>query len=358
MSMKKSWWWKAVILFVSLVLPKESEAAIKYNTVNPEAEVNGVLYRYVYYDYPSKVIDSESWDRFLLEYEREAGIWDVWTALKADMDKDDKKFYFYDGSSMPLTDNIVKILKANSFSSSTDDNASPYYTGDVWMQDYVAFPALPMFREIKEFEVTDIESGVFNEELTSIRTPRFVAIKTGMFENCTGLKSVRIGAAECVQKNAFKGCSALETVFIESAPYVYDKAFADCPNIKKVVMDADLPHHRDDDRWYYRYDEGERSPFDSAIYEQATLYVHEEYIEDFKNDPTWGKFFNIRDINEYYAGVEAVISYDTELQYQIYDVSGMLIKTVNSKENIRKDLPSGIYIIKSSNGTVKKEFIK
>ncbi len=179
-------------------------------------------------------------------------------------------------------------------------------------------------------------------------------VRTGLFKDCTGLRTARIGAAQCVEAKAFENCTRLETVFFESAPYVETEAFLNCPNIKYVVMDTKLPQAPEGSTRYY---DDDQDPFDEQVYSQATLYVREDQMEAFRNDLTWGKFKNIRDIEEYLTGIETV-NPDSQVGYEVYDLSGVKVRSAVSGENWRKGLPAGLYIVKSTLGTVKKEYIR
>lgn len=147
------------------------------------------------------------------------------------------------------------------------------------------------------------------------------------------MQKVQIGACYSVEPYSFLNCTKLNTVIFEQAPYIYRYSY--------------LPGYNQEDR----------SPFDEEVYEQAILYVREDQIEAFRQDKTWGKFKNIRDIEEYMAGVENITP-DTVVEYQVFDLSGTQVRTVRSGESWREGLPAGLYIVKSSRGIVRKEIIR
>ncbi len=293
------------------------------------------------------------------------------------------EFLFYDGTRIPSVEYAAILWKSDenmysglpNYEADKDEDAkrSPYYTGDVWLQDSVCMPALPDLNKTTYHIVCDMlpnwiyrekypeMSKRFNEKLTSIRTPRYAVVRRGLFKDCTGLRTARIGAAQSVEAKAFENCTRLETVFFESAPYVMTDAFYNCPNIKYVVMNTKLPQapegttNYSNTRWYNYEDD--RDPFDEQVYSQATLYVREDQMEAFRNDLTWGKFKNIRDIEEYLTGIETV-NPDSQVGYEVYDLSGVKVRSAVSGENWREGLPAGLYIVKSTLGTVKKEYIR
>ncbi len=287
-----------------------------------------------------------------------------------------KEFLFYDGSRVPAMEYGALLWKSNfspdaglpNYDADKDEEARrpPYYAGDVWLQDMVNMRDLRNLRNTKDYIVYDMLPdrsyrkqhpemvNKFNEKLLSIRTPRYAVVRTGLFKDCTGLRTARIGAAQCVEAKAFENCTRLETVFFESAPYVETEAFLNCPNIKYVVMDTKLPQAPEGSTRYY---DDDQDPFDEQVYSQATLYVREDQMEAFRNDLTWGKFKNIRDIEEYLTGIETV-NPDSQVGYEVYDLSGVKVRSAVSGENWRKGLPAGLYIVKSTLGTVKKEYIR
>lgn len=334
-----------------------------------QTEVEGVQYLTDYYQDTSEVSQydefGEDWEmRYTLERKTKYLVQASAKRCQAEI-VDGNKFLFYDGSMIPTFLYAVTLEKRNhsrnsslpNFDPEKDEVAqrSPYYTGDVWLQDSVQMQALPDLRKTKYHIVYDLCGNVmFGEELISVRTPRYAVVREGVFRDCTGLRTARIGAAQCVETDAFENCVRLGTVFFESSPYVETDAFRNCPNIRCVVMDGKLPQAPEGSS--RRYDD-DRSPFGPEVYEHATLYVHADQMEGFRNDKTWGKFKNIRDIEEYISGVGGVMA-DTVAGYDVYDLSGAHVRSAVTGENWREGLPAGVYIVKSSLGTVRKEYIK
>ena len=110
--------------------------------------------------------------------------------------------------------------------------------------------------------VTDIGAGAFQySDLTSIIIPNGVTkIWAGAFHHCTSLKSVTLSnSITQIQRDAFRDCTALTTVVCEAVqvPDCQHNTFADIPFL------------------------------------EATLYVPEESLEDYKSAIYWKDFGTI-----------------------------------------------------------------
>lgn len=313
------------------------------------AKVDGVRYRTNYYPDNNSYYGDE-YDSYTLENVTDRLI--NFTAGVCKAERNGRTFRFYDGSEIPAFQYPTQVIQPLY----SEGEYSSGYTGEIWLQDSVKLKALPCLSKTRYHIICDMNKYIFDRKrLKFIRTPRYMVVRSGLFKDFPGLHTARIGAAQLVETGAFENCSALGTVFFETAPYVRDDAFKNCPNIRYVVMDGKLP--KPCDEYKYGYDEEDRSPFDAEIYDKAILYVHEDQMEAFRQDKTWGKFKNIRDIEEYMTGVENITP-DTAVEYQVFDLSGTQVRSVHSGENWREGLPSGLYIVKSSLGTVHKELIK
>ena len=58
----------------------------------------------------------------------------------------------------------------------------------------------------------------------------------GCFENCTGLKEIRLPKLTNVSDSAFSNCSSLETVYLPEAQTVGTSAFQNCTSLKKISL--------------------------------------------------------------------------------------------------------------------------
>lgn len=357
--------WRILALLVMTAAGMDSiHAYVK----NDEVEINGIRYRTSYYRIVKNCIDPvetgdfPDWEKqYSLENETKRLLDDTMNLCQTATGPE--VFHFYDGSEIPgflypvvvMKNNInYRPLPVETVEGKELSKRDPYYRGDVWLEDSVPLKDLPNLRKTKYQYVCDMDNDIF-QELTSIRTPKYMVLRENMFAEHPMLHTVRIGAAQLVDSFAFKDCTNLETVIFESSPFVQFYAFDGCPNIKYVIMEGKLPKPSDDALPGYTWDS--RNPFSKNVYEEAILYVHEDQIEAFRKDKTWGRFKNIRDIEEYYAGVKNV-DMNSTVEYQVFDLSGAMVRSVRTGENWREGLPGGVYIVKSSLGSVRKELIK
>lgn len=297
-------------------------------------------------------ITKEEWFTLKANWRNNLRTMASWLQAKGDEDQ----FEFYDGSSLPVFEYGAKVHVPY----------VGYYSGEVWLQDSVKMKALPYPRNTKYHIVCDIsqidpsrDCPRFDEKLTFIRTPRYTTLNSQWFKDCVGLSTVRIGAASRVCTGSFENCPRLETVYFESSPYVDENAFKNCPNIRRVVLASKLPLPLSlQGEFIWRFGGNETpSPFDQEVYEKATLYISADQIEAAKQHPTWGRFLNIRDIQEYISGVETVEA-DAEVEYEVYNMSGVQVRTACSGREWREGLPPGVYIVRSSRGDVRKEQVR
>lgn len=371
---------KAIAMFITAISFTANISAIN----DDMTVIDGIRYRtdFLPSSYRTSTFGDDGYTEYTLENMTKA-----WTIATRDLCKaggDYNTFLFDDGSEFPAFMFSARVIKSNSSyhysrlpikTEKIDSiaNRYPYYTGEVWLQDSVLMQALPNLKEKKYHLVCDIDRAMShiygdrggdyyyeNEEaaklfdggLTFIRTPRYAVVRTGTFRDQAKLKIARIGAVQYVACKAFENCPKLETVYFERSPYVDDQAFCRCNNIKYIVVNCKLPEIR-----YSVKIEADRSPFDLPVYEKATLYVPGDQIQAYRNDKVWGKFKNIKDIEEYTSGVETICQ-DSVAEYRIYNLSGIQIRTAKSGEDWREGLPTGMYIVKSSLGSTRKEYIK
>lgn len=319
-------------------------AAVRAILPEDTVTIDGIQYRTDFYHHGISInhdpyhIPYE--ETYTLKYMRQYNLDNMSWMVYADRVGND--FVFFDGSKLPMFEYAANVHVPY----------VGYYTGEVWLQDTVKLKALPYPRNTKYHPVYNVftewedeEGPKFDEKLTFIRTPRYAVVKQ-WFQNCTGLRTARIGAAGCVRTLAFENCTKLETVYFESSPYVDENAFKNCPNIRRVVLASKLPKKLKDP-----------SPFDQEVYEKTTLYISADQIEATKQHPTWGRFLNIHDIQEYISGVETVEA-DAEVEYEVYNMSGVQVRTACSGREWREGLPPGVYIVRSSRGDVRKEQVR
>lgn len=122
------------------------------------------------------------------------------------------------------------------------------------------------------------------------------AIGSHAFDGCTGITSVTLNFESnpiSIGELSFSGCTGLEELYViresgTGSNNFVTNCFEKCPNLKKVYVDcAGVP---------LAYG----STFDQQAYENATLYVREGYLEDFKASGSkyycWPKFNKIETI--------------------------------------------------------------
>ena len=168
--------------------------------------------------------------------------------------------------------------------------------------------------------------------LTSINIPKSVTtINDAAFYGCSGLTSINIpNSVTTINKAAFYGCSGLTSINIpNSVTTINEAAFYGCSGVKNIYTYGDEIKIAEDDS------------FDSDTYNQATLYVPNSLLEEYKNTSPWSNFKNIS-VNEE-TGISS-ISVDDINNCQIYSLDG-------SK---RQTLDRGANIIKSADGKVMK----
>jgi hypothetical protein len=144
---------------------------------------------------------------------------------------------------------------------------------------------------------------------------------------------------------AFNGCSSLTTLIIGNGiKKIYDQAFADCPELTDVFCFAEhVP-------MYYNYVDsyivGEDLLFEDDDLKYATLHVPIASVEAYKKDFEW----------KYFGTIVALTNEETGIKNIAADSSNSLFFTLDGK---RTDmLQKGINIIKNSDGTSKKVFVK
>ena len=240
----------------------------------------------------------------------------------------------------------------------------PYYEGDIYIPDSVYMPyGLSSYNVKRGYKLVlgffGFGNSLFNEKLTSIRTPVYGTIG-GVFDGCIGLRKAQIGASYRLGPSAFSGCTALDTVIFEHSPLIEDKAFEGCHNIRTIRMESAPPTFASPKLPPQSDPTTPVEPlkiFEPEVYAQATLYVPSDQLEAYRSAPYWKDFSRITTLDHYYTGLEGVIA-DSEVTYDVYTLSGMLVRRSVPDMDIRAGLPSGIYIIRGSDGTARKEYIR
>ena len=105
------------------------------------------------------------------------------------------------------------------------------------------------------------------------------------FSGCTSLQFVKLtDGIKSIGKNAFNGCTGLEGVeFSKNLVSIGEGTFTNCDSLKMIRSWAEIPP------------EGLPN-FSDTVYKAATVYIPEASTEDYKESPTWEKFFNFKTI--------------------------------------------------------------
>ena len=110
-------------------------------------------------------------------------------------------------------------------------------------------------------------------------------IETEAFANCTALTSIKLGGdkLEEIGNNAFSGCTKLTRIDIPKNVYrIRGGAFDDCNALQTIIL-----RHT------------EVAPFHQLGNLNATIYVPNDLVDQYKNDMDWEPYKNkIKSISE------------------------------------------------------------
>lgn len=168
--------------------------------------------------------------------------------------------------------------------------------------------------------VTSIGSGAFqfSPDLTCITIPESViSIGSYTFRGCSGLTSITIpNSVTSIEPGTFYECSSLTSITIpETVTFIGEYAFKDCINIETIKCYADkIPTT-------HKYN----SAFQGSY--NATLFVPESAIEEYKSTAPWSNFGTILPLTGEPTIIDAINSDATSFlvsqQDGIVKISGM-----------------------------------
>ena len=186
--------------------------------------------------------------------------------------------------------------------------------------------------------VTEIENGAFVgcTSLTSVNIPSSVTkIGGDAFGDCTSLTSVNIPSSVTkISDDTFSGCTSLTSVKIPSSvTYIGEEAFENCNSLKSIYIYAeDIPNIAND-------------AFKGCDSKNCTIYVPKgTYVAYWLSE--FGYFENIVEFDA--TSIHNTVAPPKAQETARYAVNGQRL-TAPIK---------GINLVKYSDGTVKKEFVK
>lgn len=176
------------------------------------------------------------------------------------------------------------------------------------------------------------------ETLTDVVIGNNVTIMNGsMFRNCTNLTNLTIGSSVAeIRQSALEGCSNIKKIqALNPIPPVINTTNQDC--------------------------------FSNSTFIDAIVYVPKGSLSAYQNADVWKKFWNLQETetsgifnvnNERPQNIWVengnIIIDKTDGNVTIYNASGEVIRTVNSKSRVEIPVHAkGVYIVKTKDNTVK-----
>ena len=204
------------------------------------------------------------------------------------------------------------------------------------------------------------------ESLTSIYIPGSVTkIEKNTFEYCTKLSSLKIGnGVSIIDKYAFCGCPRLSTITIpNSVTAIGNYSFQYCSSLTNLVIGSGvtgigISAFESSSKLENVYCYAEQAPlaydcFKNSNLTNATLHVPAASIEDYGNAYVWQNFGNIvaltdEDPKPAATGIAAPAATQIPIVVGRYTIDG---KRISEPQR-------GLNIIKMSDGTTRKVFVK
>ncbi len=176
------------------------------------------------------------------------------------------------------------------------------------------------------------------------------SIGRSTFWNCSSLESVNLpNSVTDVGIDCFEGCSALSTLTLGTGVQnIGEGAFTDCDSLATVnVYWTDTPPAFAD-------------VFSTATFTGGTLYVPSGTASAYRQVSPWSKFLHIEERES--TGISTVESSDPSHAgslCDVYSATGVKVATgLRTPEQIHVSLPSGIYIVRYTDGKSQKILIK
>ena len=206
------------------------------------------------------------------------------------------------------------------------------------------------------------------ESLASVNIPENVTKLEETFHNCVSLSSITIpNNVTYIGLYAFCGCNSLTSITIpNSVSSTYANAFSDCQNLVSVTLGSGLVSIYDGGftrcpklEEIYCYAQkppkcGDKNCFPTNRYNKIQLHVPKGTKDTYAKASVWSYFTNIIDDIETTEIADTFITKETGADefVNVYNLKGVKLFEINADEI--DSLPSGIYIIRYSDGSTTK----
>lgn len=181
-------------------------------------------------------------------------------------------------------------------------------------------------------DCSSLSTATISDNLTSL--------EYRTFSGCKSLSSVNIpDGVTSIGGYAFSECSSLPTITIpKSVTSIGQRAFYQCTGLESIVSEIASP---------FAIDENVFESSQTKIYTDATLFVPEGTIDNYKATEGWNKFVIIEEQGSSSAIDSPIIGKQNDVK-AIYSIRGERLE----------HLSKGINIIMLNDGTIKKMVIK
>lgn len=197
------------------------------------------------------------------------------------------------------------------------------------------------------------EDAFSHAEMRYIDIPDGVkTIEPNVFKDCDSLLEVTLPLGiTMLDDDVFRGCDNLRKVTVKKNTWVIYQAFTGCRSLSDMYMLRETPPELDDD---YPLGLGDWDYCPDRL-GQITVHVMQGCGEAYRNS-LWAKVGPIvEDLTE--NGVDEMPDdgqIDSDERCTVYTVQGTIAADAIAYGELRKALPSGIYIIRTASGKTEK----
>ncbi|MCM1320175.1 MAG: hypothetical protein NC217_07315 [Muribaculaceae bacterium] len=191
-----------------------------------------------------------------------------------------------DGKIVPKFYRGMRIVQPHSKNdrhlSDRDDPKDGSYIGNIYIPD-------SLYYNWDEFYYILDSAKHALDSVRSLRTPIYMPLgyQRLCLKDLPKMQKIQVGTCFIVAPGALQNCAKLDTVIFEKGPYIFGKAVMNCPSIKTIVIQSQLPVLENE------------TAFEHSIYNNATLYLPDELMEERKKDPIWSKFLHVKSLSEF-----------------------------------------------------------